>query len=309
MLINHPPAALAGNLWMLGTAAYPLYLFHSAGGAAIVEGGTGAMAGLVGQQFESLGIAREAVTQLVITHAHPDHVMAVPRLREVFPALSVVASQAATRTLAAEKAIAAFAQVDEALTASLLAAGTIREEHRPQAAAPKPIAVDRVVREGDTIAVGDIALEVLETPGHSECSLSLYEPRSKTLVISDATGYYVPEHHAWWPNYFAGYGAYVRSIERLAGLDAEILCLSHNAAVCGREDVRAYFADALAATRAYHDRIVAEARAGRPVRQIAEQLGTEVHRLTQLMPLEFFQKNCGFLVKQSLRHEGIEAAK
>jgi len=309
MLVNNPPVALTGQLWMLGTAAYPLYLFHAPGGAAIVEGGTGAMAGLLGQQIESLGIARAAVTQLVITHAHPDHVMAVPRLREVFPSLSVVASQPAAKTLAAEKAIAAFAQVDEALTASLLAAGAIREEHRPQPMAPKPIAVDRVVREGDTIAVGDIALEVLETPGHSECSLSLYEPRSKTLLISDATGYFLPEHHTWWPNYFAGYGAYLRSIERLASLEAEILCLSHNAAVCGSEEVRGYFADALAATRAYHDRIVAEARAGSSVRQIAEQLGAEIYRHTQLMPLDFFQKNCGFLVKQSLRHEGIEAAK
>jgi len=309
MLVNNPPVALTGQLWMLGTAAYPLYLFHAPGGAAIVEGGTGAMARLLGQQIESLGIARDAVTQLVITHAHPDHVMAVPRLREVFPGLAVLASQAAARTLAAEKAIAAFAQVDEALTASLLAAGTIGEEHRPQPMAPNPIAVDRVVREGDTVAVGDIALEVLETPGHSECSLSFYEPRSKTLLISDATGYYLPQHHAWWPNYFADYGAYLRSIQRLAGLDAEILCLSHNAAVCGSEDVRAYLADAIAATRAYHGRIVAEARSGKPVRQIAEQLGAEIHRQTQLMPLDFFQKNCGLLVKQSLRYEGIEIPK
>ena len=309
MLVNNPPVALADNLWMLGTAAYPLYLFHAPGGAAILEGGTGAMARLVCEQMQSLGIAREAVTQLVITHAHPDHVMAVPRLREVFPGLSVVASEPAARTLAAEKAIAAFAQVDEALTASLLAAGTIREEHRPQPMAAKQIAVDRIVREGDTVAVGDLALEVLETPGHSECSLSFYEPRAKILLISDATGYYLPEHHGWWPNYFADYGAYLRSIQRLAGLDAEILCLSHNAAVCGSEDVRAYFADAIAATTAYHDRIVAEARSGNSVRQIAEQLGAEVHRQTQLMPLDFFQKSCGLLVKQSLRYEGIEIPK
>ena len=98
-------------------------------------------------------------------------------------------------------------------------------------------------------------------------------------------------------------------MKRLAGLPAEVLCLSHNAAVKGADDVRAYFEQAIAATQAYHARIVAEAKAGRPVRQIAEQLGAEVHARTQLMPLEFFQKNCGLLVKLSLRHEGIGADK
>jgi hypothetical protein len=38
-------------------------------------------------------------------------------------------------------------------------------------------------------------------------------------------------------------------------------------------------------------------------------LGAEVYARTQLMSLEFFQKNCGLLVKLSLRHEGIGAEK
>ena len=75
----------------------------------------------------------------------------------------------------------------------------------------------------------------------------------------------------------------------------------------GADDVRAYFSGAIAATEDYHRRIVAEARAGKTPRQIAEQLGSEVYERTQLLPLDFFQKNCGILVKQSLRHEGIGA--
>jgi len=46
-------------------------------------------------------------------------------------------------------------------------------------------------------------------------------------------------------------------------------------------------------------------KAGKPVRQLAEELGAEVYAKTQLLPLDFFQKNCGLLIKQSLRHEGI----
>ncbi len=49
MLIANPPVAIADGLWMLGTAAYPLYLVQSGGEAAIFEGGTGSMAPLVAE--------------------------------------------------------------------------------------------------------------------------------------------------------------------------------------------------------------------------------------------------------------------
>ncbi len=103
--------------------------------------------------------------------------MAIPLLAgDVSRASSVVASAAAAATLASEKAIAFFRQIDAALTD---VAGQIAARS-PTTPAPPPlaenrIAVDRVVREGDVIAVDDIAWTVLETPGHSDCSISLHD--------------------------------------------------------------------------------------------------------------------------------------
>jgi len=307
MLIQDPPVAVAPRLLMLGTNEYPLFLFRGEREGTIVEGGVGAMGPLVLDQLQRLGIGRDFVKQVVVTHAHPDHVMAVPGFREAFPGIQVLASAAAAKTLAAGKAIAFFRQVDEALTGALTKAGRITEAHRPRPLAEDRIPVDRLLREGDTIAVDDaVSFRVLETPGHSECSLSFHEPAEGLLLISDATGYYLPDGEFWWPNYFAGYEAYVASIRRLAALKAEVLCLSHNGALRGAGAVQAYFDGALAATQQYHERIVAGARAGRPARQIAEQLGAEVYARAPLLPLDFFQKNCGLLVKQSLRHAGLE---
>lgn len=172
--------------------------------------------------------------------------------------------------------------------------------------AEKRIAVDRIVKEGDTIPIDGAAFAVLQTPGHSDCSLSFFEPVERILVASDATGYYMPPDRAassgeWWPNYFTGFTAYVASMERLAGLHAEVLCLSHNAVVQGADAVADYFRDALVATRQYHERIIAEARAGQPPRQIAETLGAEIHAKTPVLPLDFFAKNCWLLVKMSLK--------
>ena len=309
MLIRNPPVEIVDGLWMLGTSEYPLYLLTGGDDGIVFEGGTGAMGPLLAEQIEQLAVAPESVKQIVVTHAHPDHVMAVPMFRRMFPGAQVLASGAAARTLASEKAVAFFCQVDEALTGSLLKAGRITEAHRPQPLDDKQIAVDRPLKEGDVIEGARAHFDVLETPGHSECSLSFREPKRGILIASDATGYYLPDSGFWWPNYFSAYAAYVDSMRRLASLGAEVLCLSHNAVIRGAEDVASYFSGAILATEEYHQRIVDEARAGRGVREIAGQLGSEVYEKTQLLPVEFFQKNCALLVKLSLKHEGIETDK
>jgi glyoxylase-like metal-dependent hydrolase (beta-lactamase superfamily II) len=305
MLIEKTPSELGPYVWMLGTAAYPMYLVRGGREGAVVEGGISALGPLLKQQLHELGVGPQYVRQAVITHAHPDHVMAIPALREMFPGLSVLASGVAAATLASEKAIGFFRQIDAALAEVLRKSVAIAETPAPPAAAENRIAVDRVVGEGDVIAVDELSWTVLATPGHSDCSISLHEASRGLLAISDASGYYLPASNTWWPNYFSGYAAYLGSLERLASLDAEVLCLSHNGAVLGRDDVRAYFAGAISSTRQYHERIVAQAKAGKPVRQIAEELGAEIHRQTPLLPLDFFQKNCGLLVKQSLKHAGL----
>jgi glyoxylase-like metal-dependent hydrolase (beta-lactamase superfamily II) len=302
MLIKNPPAEIAKDLWMLGTGEYPVFCFRDTGESVVFEAGVSAEVPVIGRQMAALGITPDSVKQLVITHAHPDHVMGVPGLRKLLPNVTVLASAPAAKTLAFEKAIGFFCKVDHALTASLKTSGSISDADQGQPPTEMKIAVDRTLKAGDTVRVGGASFAVLETPGHSDCSLSFYEPRQRVLIISDATGYYLPEPDFWWPNYFVDYGTYVRSIERLAQLDAEVLCLSHNAVLCGREAVADYFRGALAATTQYHQRIVAEAQAGRTPDEIAAALGAEVFQRTQLMGPDFFVKNCGLLVKLSLKH-------
>jgi len=293
MLIKDPPVAITDTLWMLGTTAYPFYLYQGAGPATLFEGGIGAMGSVLCDQLQARGISPEQLTQLVITHAHPDHVLAVPAVRAMYPGITVLASDPAAKTLAVEKAVSFFCKMDDALTGALAAAGAIDPEQRRAEMAEPTIAVDRVVKEGDRIDVGGgTAFHVIETPGHSDCSLSFHEPAENILIISDATGYYLPEHNWWWPNYFTDYAAYLASIKRLAEIGAEVLCLSHNGAIRGADDVAAYFQQAIAATEAYHARIIDEARAGKSVRDIAGELGSDVYAKTQLMPREVFQKNC-----------------
>ena len=115
MLIEETPCELSPYVWMLGTAAYPVYLVRGGREGAVIEGGISALGPLLKQQLHELGVGPQYVRQAVITHAHPDHVMAIPALREMFPGLSVLASGVAAATLTSEKAIAFFRQIDSFL--------------------------------------------------------------------------------------------------------------------------------------------------------------------------------------------------
>ncbi len=309
MLIQNPPVDITETLTMLGTPEYPFYLFKGDGAGLIVEGGVGISEAVLRQQIEQLGIASDFVKQAVVTHAHPDHVMAIPALREIFPGVEVVASKVAAKTLSVEKAVSFFCKMDKALTDTLVKGGFATEEQCAEALSETQIAIDRTVSDGDKLDVDGLSIEVLQTPGHSDCSICLYEPAGRILVASDATGFCLPEKNFWWPCYFGGYAAHIETIERLAGIDVEVLCLGHNGAITGADDVRKYFSDALTATKAYHQHIVDEAKSGKPIREIAEQLGTDVHQQSPLLPVDFFQKNCGIMVKQSLAHEGMDVEK
>ena len=147
--------------------------------AAIFEGGIGAIGPLLRRaDSQSWASAREFV-QAGRRHPRPSR----PRdghsavAARCFPASRCVASAPAAATLAAEKAVAFFRQIDDALTGSLLKAGHDRRRHTarrrwPRTASPSTASSRRATRSRSTAPRST----VLETPGHSDCSLSFHEP-------------------------------------------------------------------------------------------------------------------------------------
>jgi hydroxyacylglutathione hydrolase len=102
------------------------------------------------------------VKQIVVTHAHIDHVGGAMKLR------------------AATGAPILLNEKDHVLLKMLdVQAAWIGVED------PGKVEIDRSIGQGDTIRAGLLAADVIHTPGHTEGSVCLYFPAEKKLIAGD----------------------------------------------------------------------------------------------------------------------------
>lgn len=294
--ISHPPIELSPHLFQLGTPAFPVYLSMGDEGM-LIEGGTGATFGIIIDQMKTLGVEPEAVKYIFLTHTHADHIGAVPHFHHAWPHIKLLASPVGKQTLVRTELFKQFLLVDLGIAQLMKAKSEI--DALPDPVRNYTFTVDSTVEEGDTIDLGQgIVWHVYETPGHSPCHLSLLEEKEKTLAIGDATGFYVSEKDAYWPNYFESLGKYCLSIKKLAGLGAERAVLSHNGAIEG--NVRLYLENAMRATEKYHKEIVERTHQGEHHEKIAMEKARFVDSLTDIQPFKAIYDLCEVTIKNSL---------
>jgi hydroxyacylglutathione hydrolase len=102
------------------------------------------------------------VKQIVITHAHIDHVGGAAKLKRLTGAPVLIN------------------QNDYALLKSL-ATQAAWLGMRP----PDPVQIDQPIADGDLVRAGNLSATVMHTPGHTEGSVCLYMEPEKTLIAGD----------------------------------------------------------------------------------------------------------------------------
>ena len=102
---------------------------------------------------------------LLLSHSHYDHIGAMPFLKEAWPELKTFGAAYAQKVLSNQRAI------DTINSLSQDAAKTyegITELKIPEGG----FSVDEVVGDGDKISLGKETITVIETKGHTDCSIS-----------------------------------------------------------------------------------------------------------------------------------------
>lgn len=153
---------------------------------------------------------------LLITHAHIDHVGGAARFRE----------RLGVQVLVARDAAACLRSGDEQASSLDVAkkAGFYPADYRFE-----PCEVDRELAEGDQVSIGDLTVDVFETPGHADPHLSflLSGRRRRYLFAGDAVfhgGATLLQH-----THDCSIQASGASIEKLARLDFDALLPGHQA--------------------------------------------------------------------------------
>jgi len=291
--------SITPNFYQLGTPSFPAYLSLGDDGM-IIEGGTGATFAIIIDQLKELGIEPERIKYLFLTHTHTDHIGAIPRLRRIWPHLKVVSSPVGekllTRLVTKDEALKEFITMDRDIAEIRLSKGEL--DAVPPELGNYTFGVDMVVKEGDRLDLGSgVSWTVYDTPGHSPCHISLHNEREGTLVIGDATGFYVPEKDIFWPNYFTSLEDYCDSIRKLASLPAQRGALCHNGVIEG--GVKRYLQKAIRATESFHREMMARLDRGEEPEEIALERARWVVTFTALIPFEGIKALNRLLIRRS----------
>jgi glyoxylase-like metal-dependent hydrolase (beta-lactamase superfamily II) len=164
------------------------------------------------------------VSYLISLHSHFDHFGGCPRLKKFFPKAKLVAEKN-TLEVFKEENIKIYSKTMEKINENTLF--FVLHPNSDKEVIFEKVNIDIFPYEGFELELGkNLSLKFLLTPGHSPCSISIFEKNSKTLFISDAAGALLPSGKIW-PTSFQSFSLYKESIKKIMKMAPEIIATGH----------------------------------------------------------------------------------
>ncbi|KAF0154132.1 MAG: hypothetical protein FD159_2672 [Syntrophaceae bacterium] len=237
------------GLWLLGTEESCVYLLEGSQSSVLISAGLSYILPEYFRQISSWGISEEKIDHIIILHAHFDHVGVVPFLKRKWPHVKVYASSRGWEVLANPKAISVINEFTLKVCRRVRGNADILSSLNWQW---RDDVLGENLKQNSCIDLGDRHVEVYETPGHSSCSISAYVPQLKALFPSDAAA--IPYQDEYVITAGSSFEAYQQSLDKLAGLDVQLLCADHYGYITGEEATR-YIAQSKSAAAQMIDKL------------------------------------------------------
>lgn len=185
-----------------------VYLIHDAGEWLLIDIGFEDTAEEIIEMIRQMDFALANCKYLVATHADVDHIQGFKRAKELLPNAVLVGHPECKRLLA---------EGDRVFTYAEIAAQNISID--------LPIIhIEQTINEGDSLKLGELSLDVWNTPGHTGSQLAF---RLGDLLFSgdnifrDGCVGNIDAHHG------SDLPAFIKSLERIRDCDVKWLLPSH----------------------------------------------------------------------------------
>jgi metallo-beta-lactamase class B len=209
-----PPVRLFANVYNVGTCGIVVLLVMGDDGNVLLDGATEEAAPLVAENIKRLGVSLDSIKWIVTSHPHSDHVGGVAELLRLTGA-KLAASKAAQ--LALENGGGDPADPQLGIGDKFV-----------------PVIVSRVLADEETLTLGNLALTLHMTPGHTPGSTSWSWQSCdgkdcRKVAFADSVTAISDDDYRYSanPDYVAAFSA---SLDRIAMLDCDLLITPHPSA-------------------------------------------------------------------------------
>jgi glyoxylase-like metal-dependent hydrolase (beta-lactamase superfamily II) len=219
--------------------ARALFVFSQTSGLAYTQAtGTPVVVNISGEDaaFAALGITPADVTQIVLTHAHPDHYGMAGWLQQ---------QTGAPVRLSAREAL--FAQtvwqeggMGKGFDHYLIQLGMPDDEARTVARGvastgemtfPHPTTLD-IIQAGDEIQMGKRRFRMIHAPGHSDGQLMFYDAADRLLLCGDHVLMKITPNIGLWPESDPNpLGRFLVSLQEFKALDVRLALPGHKSLI------------------------------------------------------------------------------
>ncbi|NLA41513.1 MAG: MBL fold metallo-hydrolase [Smithella sp.] len=192
-----------------------VYLIDFAGDLVLIDAGAGGSSSQLVRNMEMLGLDPKALSLVILTHCHIDHIGSAPFFRQKYGAKIVI----------------------HELDAKALETGdSVRTAANWYGTTFPPTKIDRKLTGArETLKFGGEELHCLHTPGHTPGSVSLYIDRAETRVLFGQD-----IHGPFHKDFGSDISAWKKSMRTLLALEADILCEGHFGIYRPKNKVRDY---------------------------------------------------------------------
>jgi glyoxylase-like metal-dependent hydrolase (beta-lactamase superfamily II) len=189
-----------------------IYLIHFGAHVALVDAGCGRIQERLFKNIRDLGIGLEQIEYLLITHCHFDHTGGIRGIRE----------RTHCKVVAHALEAPFLEQGDDMVTAAKWYGSSL-----------EPIEIDIKLRgDEEEIDLGGRGIKAIHTPGHSPGSV-VYTTESEGLKVLFGQDVHGPLD----PSLLSNREDYMKSLNLLLSMEADVLCEGHFGIFRGKEEV------------------------------------------------------------------------